>query len=67
MTGAFNKTLFCVCDLVSKRRFLVDTGAEISVLPATRFDRFNRRTRNDLAKKNRCPSALYRRLPQLVK
>ena len=38
MTGA-NKALFYVWDRQSKRKFLRDTGAEVSVLPATRFDR----------------------------
>ena len=38
MTGA-NKALFYVWSRQSKRNFLINTGAEVSVLPATRFDR----------------------------
>ena len=38
MTGT-NKAFFYVWDHQSKRNFLIDTGAEISVLPAARFDR----------------------------
>ncbi|BHF76420.1 hypothetical protein SprV_0501951800 [Sparganum proliferum] len=30
---------FCVCDKVTRRRFLVDTGAQISVVPPTPVDR----------------------------
>ncbi len=33
-----NKGLFFLCDSVSKRQFLVDTGAEVSILPATGLD-----------------------------
>ena len=33
-----NKGLFFLCDDNSRQQFLVDTGAEISVLPATRID-----------------------------
>ena len=43
MTGA-NKALFYVWDCQSKRNFLIDTGAEVSVLPATRFDRQKRQS-----------------------
>ena len=38
MTSA-NEALFYVWDRQSKRNFLIDTGAEVSLLPATRFDR----------------------------
>ena len=43
MTGT-NKALFYVWDCQSKRKFLIDTGAEVSVLPATRFDRHKRQS-----------------------
>ena len=43
MTGT-NKALFYVWDCQSKRKFLIDTGAEVSVLPATRFDRQKRQS-----------------------
>ena len=33
-----NNGLLFLCDTVSKRQFLVDTGAEVSVLPATGLD-----------------------------
>ena len=33
-----NNGLLFVCDAVSKRQFLVDTGAEVSVIPATWLD-----------------------------
>ena len=33
--------LFYTRDRVSRRRFLVDTGAEVSVLPATRADKYS--------------------------
>lgn len=36
-----NNSLLYVRDRVSRRRFLVDTGAEISVLPATRSDKLS--------------------------
>ena len=34
-----NSGLLFLCDTVTKRQFLVDTGAEVSVLPATGLDR----------------------------
>lgn len=37
-----NNGLLFVCDTISKQQFLVDTGAEISVVPATRFERRTR-------------------------
>ena len=40
-TAIGSKALFHVWDSLSKRKFLVDTGAEISVVPATRFDWLN--------------------------
>ena len=43
-TGIGSKALFHVWDSLSKRKFLVDTGAEISVVPATRFDWLNGHT-----------------------
>ena len=52
MTVTFNKTFFYECDLVSKRRFLVDTGAEISVLPATCFECLNICTGKDFLAAN---------------
>ena len=39
-----NSGLLFLCDTISKRQFLVDTGAEISVLPATGLDRCTRQT-----------------------
>ena len=33
------KGLLFLCDEISGRQFLVDTGAEISILPATRLDK----------------------------
>ena len=37
-----NSGLLFLCDAVTKRQFLVDTGAEVSVLPATGLDRRTR-------------------------
>lgn len=39
-----NSGLLFLCDMVSKRQFLVDTGAEVSVLPVTGLDRRTRQT-----------------------
>lgn len=38
MAAGLNDSLLFVCDSQSGRRFLVDTGAEVSVLPATGLD-----------------------------
>ena len=37
-TGRHGQGLLFLCDSISKRQFLVDTGAEVSVLPATGLD-----------------------------
>ena len=41
--ASHNHGLLYLCDSVSKQQFLVDTGAEVSVLPATGLDRRTRR------------------------
>ena len=37
-SAGHSKGLFCLCDDNSGQQFLVDTGAEISILPATRVE-----------------------------
>ena len=37
-----NSGLFFLCNSISKQQFLVDTGAEVSVLPATGLDQRTR-------------------------
>ena len=44
LAAGHNSGLLFLCDTVSKRQFLVDTGAEVSVLPATGLDRRTRQT-----------------------
>ena len=51
MIGA-NKALFYEWDRQSKRNVLIDTGAEVILLPATRFDRQKGRSAQTLPAAN---------------
>ena len=44
LAAGHNSGLLFLCDTVSKQQFPVDTGAEVSVLPATGLDRCTRKT-----------------------
>ena len=54
-----NSGLFFLCDTVTKWQFFVDTGAEVSVQPATGLDRRTRQTGLPLQAANGSSIGMY--------
>lgn len=53
------RRLFCVVDTVTGYRFLLDTGAEVSILPGPRLDRPRKQHTLPLQALNSSPVATY--------
>ncbi len=58
-TGRRNSRLLYVTDRESRLRFLVDTGAEVSVIPPSKAERKNRQDTYGLIAANNTPIATY--------
>ncbi len=57
--GTVNKNLLYVIDKISARRFLVDTGSQVSVMPATSLDSRTRQPGTMLTAANGTPIKTY--------